>query len=678
MSLKNPSFPTVYDMLHGIRVSDPYRRLEDRTLPETKRWIEAQRERCEAYFSGCEAIDEFRSRVRDFLNVEVVDQPARVEGHYFYRRRSRDQEQACIYVRDTATGRERLLVDPSSQGRFTSVEIHRISDDASLLAFQLKHGGTDTTEIGIVDVVSARILPDRISSGYARGFAFASCNKGFYYCQEFPSKDEGFLVRFHSFGDSAVDRVVFGQAPSLGSRLVLTADTIHLGAMWIHQRGGETVGDFFVALRERDGEWLPIFVDKKLPHSPILHRGRIFVLSYEGAPNAKIIELTLNGHEMRTVVPEGETMPRQVAIVGGRFFASYLQNGCTSVQRWTLEGEDEGKIDIPPNGTIQMLPQQGSSEGSLFYTHESFSLPPSIYEFVTASGRSHIWRRREPSMEPNRYLTRACSFPGRDGTVIPVTLVARNRERQSGECSVIMTSYGGFGVPMTPQFSVLVAIMMDLGAVFVLPHIRGGGEFGKRWHDAGRARNRQTAIDDFIATAEWLCAQETTSPAKLAIFGGSNSGLLVGAAMTQRPDLFCAVLCIAPLLDMVRYECFDQAAKWKAEYGSVDDAEDFHALFAYSPYHNVRQNVNYPATLFVSGDSDDRCNPAHVRKMAARLQDGEVQTNPVIVDYSAERGHSPTLPSSVRLEALARRLAFLSRELGIEVPAEVHRETAGS
>ena len=221
---------------------------------------------------------------------------------------------------------------------------------------------------------------------------------------------------------------------------------------------------------------------------------------------------------------------------------------------------------------------------------------------------------------------------------------------------------------MTPQFSVLVAIMMELGADLAIPHIRGGGEGGQQWHDAGRARNRQFSFDDFIAAAEWLCRKGLTTPGQLGIFGGSNSGLLVAAAMTQRPDLFGAVVCIAPLLDMVRYEAFNHAVKWRREYGTVEDPDDFRALYAYSPYHRVAEHVNYPATLFVSGDKDDRCNPAHVRKMAARLQGRSEQTSPVIVDYSEERGHSPAMPMSVRIPALARRVAFLCRELHIPLP----------
>jgi len=231
-----------------------------------------------------------------------------------------------------------------------------------------------------------------------------------------------------------------------------------------------------------------------------------------------------------------------------------------------------------------------------------------------------------------------------------------------------MTSYGGFGIAVTPRFSVLVAIMIECGAIFALPRIRGGGELGMQWHDAARGRNRQKSFDDFLAAAEWLCSRGITSPSQLAIFGGSNSGLLVGAALTQRPDLFAVALCIAPLLDMVRYELFDRAVKWRREYGTVQDPEDFRALYAYSPYHRVQDDVDYPPIMFVSGDKDDRCNSLHVRKMAARLQDREAQSSAVIVDYSEERGHTPVLPLTTRVSALARRIAFLAKHLNVLLP----------
>jgi prolyl oligopeptidase len=242
---------------------------------------------------------------------------------------------------------------------------------------------------------------------------------------------------------------------------------------------------------------------------------------------------------------------------------------------------------------------------------------------------------------------------------------------------VIMTGYGGFGIAMTPQFSALALIMMEFGVMFVIPHIRGGGEFGVSWHEAGKAANRQVSFDDFLQAAVWLCENDLTSPDKLAIFGGSNSGLLVGAAMTQRPELFRAGLCIAPLLDMLRYEHLDPAMRWRAEYGTVVNENDFRHLYAYSPYHQVKADINYPAALFVCGGKDERCSPAHVRKMAARLVDRESQTNSILVDYSVERGHSPVLPLSVRVEALTRRIAFLCRELNLSFPGGDRNEAAG-
>jgi prolyl oligopeptidase len=674
MSLITRSFRPVEETLHGVLVRDPYRWLEDRALPETERWIEEQRTRCKAYFSSCNILKPLQSRIQDFLNVEVADQPAKVGGNYFYRRRGRDQEQACIYMKAADTGPERLLVDPSCQGPFTSVGIHRISDDASLLAYEIKHGGGDTKQIRIVDVGSGHILPDSVGRGYARGFTFAPRLDGFYYCQESSSGARNHLIQFHPFSGLTADRTVFDRPGDPGSRLVLIADSIHLGALWIHRYGPEQVCDFFVASRERDTDWRQIFVNKRLPHSPIIYSGRIFALSYESARNGQIVELTLDGKEIHTVVPEGETSPRQIVIAGGKFFIAYLERGRPRICIWTTEGEEAGEIGIPTDGTIQLLPQLVSTAESLFYTYESFVQPSRIYEHIVGTEEPLLFNQQVPARQRNNLVVSVRSFVGKDGTAIPITLVARNGIAQSGLQPVIMTSYGGFGVSMTPQFSVLVTIMIELGAIFALPHIRGGGEFGKPWHDAGRARSRQTSIDDFISAAEWLCGEGITTPSRLAIFGGSNSGLLVGAALTQRPCLFGAVLCIAPLLDMVRYECFDRAINWQSEYGTVGDAEDFQALHAYSPYHHVRNDVDYPATLFVCGDRDDRCNPAHVRKMAARLQERARQCNPILVDYSAERGHSPVLPLSVRVQALTRRLAFLSKELGIEVPLEAHDE----
>jgi prolyl oligopeptidase len=657
--------PTVEESIHGVVVRDPYRWLEDRNLPETEAWIREQEARCEAYFAECPGIGILQRRVREYLDVEVVDQPSRVADLYFYRRRSKGEEQSSIYVRDASTAEERLLIAPSGEGPFTSVGIHRISENGKLLAFEVRRGGEDRKEIHVLDAGNGWILPDHVALGYARGFAFTAEGDGYLYAQEVDNSSSEGTIRLHRFGERGEDEIVFRVPRSAGSRLVLTANALYLGAIWFRPQGAEMVADFSIALQNDPRNWTQIFAHMRLPYNPILCHDKILALVETESKSSKLIELSTGGEELRTLVPERHSPIRQFAITRNRIYISYLERGIPSIHACDFHGQQFGQVDLPANGSIQILPVRTQQGERFFYTFESFDTPPVIYEFDPRTNTSKLWHQRGPIRRNPRSQVREVSIASKDGAAIPLTLVTHTSNMNGRHTPVIMTSYGGFGVSTTPQFSVLVSIMMELGVIFALPHIRGGGEFGKAWHDAGRARNRQAAIGDFIAAAEWLHRQGVTTSSKLGIFGGSNSGLLVGAAMTQRPDLFGAVLCIAPLLDMVRYEHFDQAVKWRSEYGSIEDPEDFHALYSYSPYHRVEDDIDYPPAMFISGDKDDRCNPAHVRKMVARLQDRNAQLSPIIVDYCDQRGHSPALPLTVRIEALVRRIAFLCRELHI-------------
>jgi prolyl oligopeptidase len=676
MSVTASRFATVEEMIHGVPVRDPYRWLEDRNLTETEEWIQEQRRRYDAYFSESKRLPAIRERVREYLDIDVVDQTAKVGRWYFYRRCDRGQEQASIYVRDAFTGQERLLVDPSSLGSFAWAGVYRISNDGSLVAYELKQGGGDRKSIHILDVESGRLLPDRIETGYARGFSFTADDRGFYYCHDEREASEDHTIRLHRFEGIGEDQVCFRVDRTHGSRLLLIADHTHLGAIHSRQFDGEGVVDFWVAEQRAPEKWQCIFKNRELPYNPILRRGRIFALTYEQSSNWSLVELDFAGNEIGTVISEQAAIIRQLLVVGERVFVNCLNRMVPSIESWNLAGGKLGCIEVPLDGTIQLLPAQSENADSIFYTYESLAQPAAIFEYEICSEKTRLWHRRELPMSLPDCPSHEATYPARDGVVIPITIASHRHTDLDRQGPLIMTSYGGFGVPTTPQFSMLVAIMMELGCIFALPHIRGGGEFGKEWHDAARRRNRQTAFDDFTAAAEWLCSKQITTPEHFAIFGGSNSGLLVGAAITQRPDLFRAAMCIAPLLDMVRYELFDQATKWTGEYGTVDDPEDFAALHAYSPYHHIAEDIDYPSVLFVSGDKDDRCNPAHVRKMAARLQGRSVQRSAVIVDYSEERGHSPVLPLSVRIEVLARRIAFLCRELNMPAEFGERHETA--
>lgn len=669
MSLTAEIPESVIEWLHGVPVSDPYRWLENRQSDATHAWILEQHRLHDAYFACIPEFDTLREYVSAYLNVENLDQPMRTKSSLFYRRRKKDQEQPCIYVTDSSNGIERVLVDASMLGPFASVDIHHLSRDASLLAFGVREGGSDAKTIHIMDVATARTLPDSLPTSYPRGFGFSPDNLGFYYCHDMSLSSPEHQVCFHRIGEpSASDRVLFRIARNSRTRLRLLADDNYLGLLYTHEVHTKSVNNLYLAKIDSNPAWSQVFSGRPSTHRPFLHRGRLFAFTDDGTERGSVIELRLDGTYLRTIVPESDSAIQQMAFSWNSVYVGYLVDGVPAVHRWSIEGHHIGPVHVPANCTVALHSSQHSDSDSLFYTAESFTEPLGLYEYVPREGCSHqLSAKSDAGKTEIRCDIRKSSYPSSDGTKIPITVVRRNCTELVLPRPTIMTSYGGFGVTMTPKFSVLVAVLLDLGAVLALPGIRGGSEFGKQWHEAARGRNRQVSFDDFIAAAEWLCKQNITQPRQLAIFGGSNSGLLVGCALTQRPDLFRAVLCIAPLLDMVRYERFNRAAQWKAEYGTVEDPDDFAALHSYSPYHHVEEHTNYPATLFVCGDSDDRCNPAHVRKMAARLQQRSSQAANILVDYSSERGHSPVLPLSFRIEALARRLAFLCHELSIKI-----------
>ena len=658
----------VEEVMHNSVVRDPYRWLENRNLPATEEWIRIQQRRCEEYFASCSELSAIERRVRKYLDVEVIDQPACVQGRYFYRKREVGQEQGCIYMREISSANERMLVDPSHEGRFVSVGIHRISADGSLMAYEVKRGGEDRKGIRILDVDARATLPNRISRGYARGMAISQ--GGYFYCHETGQHLDAHTICYEPFGSVGQQAVVFRAPKTKGSRLTLTANARWLGALWLRPQGPELVSDFWIAeLQAGTPDWVQVFRDKRAPYGPILWHDRILVLAETERGSSQIIELSRSGEERGVFVPEKKVPIQQIAITQDHLFVSYMERGATAIDAWHSSGQRADSVDVPRDGTVRILPSPAQATDRFFHTFESFDIPPAIYEYRAPNKMPALWHQQGPTDRSRCVDVQETTIRSQDGTQIPLTLVSRKRdELLVGARPVIMTSYGGFGLATTAQFSVLATVLIELGAVFAVPHIRGGGEFGKAWHDAGRTRNRQASFDDFLAAAQWLSMQGLTTPRQLAIFGGSNSGLLVAVAMTQRPDLFRAVLSIAPLLDMVRYESFDQAVRWNYEYGTVDDRQDFRALYAYSPYHHVAEDVDYPASLFVTGDKDDRCNPAHVRKMVALVQSRPAQKHPVIVDYSDERGHSPVLPLSVRIPALVRRIAFLCRELEIAVP----------
>jgi len=399
----------------------------------------------------------------------------------------------------------------------------------------------------------------------------------------------------------------------------------------------------------------------------LLPDGQILAITDRGAANFKIVEVRpRRGEEPEfvEVVPEDDAVIQNWAVVDERIFVSYVRKLKTDVDIFDLAGQRLGQLPVDTSNTVRLI---GGIEctDELLFEQESFTQPAQMWRYCPTIGENSLWANRLVPFDSRDFGHTQVWFTAKDGVRIPMYLVARRDVLEDRCHPTIMTSYGGYGVSMTPQFSVFVAFAMERGCLFALPNIRGGSEFGTAWHEAARGRNRQVAFADFLSAAQWLMKTGRTEPRKLAMFGGSNSGLLVGAAMTQRPDLFRAVVCMVPMLDMLRYHLFDNAHVWKEEFGTADDAEDFAALLSYSPYHNVRGGTAYPATMIVSGDSDQNCNSLHARKMTARLQSCNISELPIFLDYSRHRGHSPVLPLSERVEALTDRMAFLCDQLNV-------------
>jgi prolyl oligopeptidase len=663
----------VTEIFHGVSVTDPYRWLEDQDSPRTRAWIEEQTRYARSYLDNIPRRERIRERIREFLAVETYDSLQIAGGRYFFRKRLPDQEQPCIYMREGADGEDHLLIDPAERGtgRFTAVKPLRVSPDGRLLLYEVKEGGERTGTFELLEIETRQRLPDFLPRGYLRGFAFAPDGKSSYYVHEAVDAKRPFYraAYQHVLGTpSTEDREIFYAGEDEKLRLALLSDKKRLG-FFVYPFLDKKLTDIY--LQPFDGSIPPQLIFSRIDYMLGLRlvNDKILAITDRNAPNRRIVEIRLreNGeHEWIDVVPENDTPIRNWLVVGDSLFVSYIKDMRHRVFIFDFSGKKTAEMPVRNDETLRIIGGSPNSDELLFET-ESFTEPISTFRYSAKSNERTLWAKRSMPLDSSDFSYSQIWFPSKDGTRVPMYLVGRRDVLKQSGNPTIMTSYGGYGVSMTPQFSIFVAFLMERGCLFALPSIRGGSEFGVEWHNAAKRRNRQTAYDDFLCAAEWLLTTGRTAPGKLGIFGGSNSGLLVGAALTQRPDLFGAVVCMVPMLDMLRYHLFDNAHVWKDEFGTVDDPEDFAALAKYSPYHSVREGVAYPATMIVSGDADRNCNPLHARKMTARLQAANISENPVFLDYSKFRGHSPVLPLGERIEALTDRMAFLCDQFQLPV-----------
>jgi prolyl oligopeptidase len=661
----------ITEAIHGVSVVDPYRWLEDGDSRDTREWIEQQSAFARGYLDGISGRNQIERRIREFLEIETCDSVLVAGGHYVFRKRLPREEQPCIYARKGPDGPDRLLINPADRGagKYIAVNPLAISPDGNILAYEVKEGGERTSSLEFVDLETGNRLPESLPRGYLRAFAFGPDSRSIYYSVEPVDRSESFahVVYQHELGhDLDKDQIIFNAGHANNLRIGLISGPTSL-FIFVQRILDPILLDCYLRTYTSNAPARHILQNIDYVFAPQFIGDRILALTNLDAPNLRVVELRLhpNGsHDLVELVPSRPALIQQWLGLREYMVVSYLEGTSFKVCVFDPFGKPLGEIPIPEDSTIRLLPCFGDADEFMF-TCESFFESQSIHRYSVTGGQQSTWSKPGISLDRSIYGQRQIWYCSKDGTRIPMFLVGRHDLLEAKHNPVILTSYGGFQTSMTPQLSVFVAFLMEKGCLFALPNIRGGGEFGAEWHVAAQRHNRQTAFDDFLSASQWLTDKGVAAPDKIAIFGGSNSGLLVGAAMTQAPSLFRAVVCIAPLLDMVRYHLFNGAAKWKEEFGTAESPDDFAALWRYSPYHRILDNVSYPAVMMISGDADQKCHPLHARKMIARLQAANTSAHPIILDYSKHRGHVPVLPLSIRVGALTDRMAFLCDQLGL-------------
>ena len=669
----------VTEILHGVEITDPYRWLEDQDSPRTRKWIEEQAAYTRAYLNAIPGRDRIRDRMQELLAIEATADPWKIGTRYFFLKRLRDREQHSIVMKEGPLGDERVLIDPAlrATGPSTAVSIATISPDGRFLAYMVRQGGTDHAALEILDVEKNVVLPDRLPDGFCTGFVFAPGASGFYYSHREvhdarPNYKAVFWHRFGAARSEDEEMFVAEERPDvfLG---ILNSVEAKLLAYVIYSTGTHPRTSIYLHKMQFGETPTLLFGDIEGHLSPFFVHGQLFAYTDIAAPNSRIVRIDLTNPgpaHWRDVVPESPQRIQNFAVAGEQIFVVRTDRFSTRVERFDLNGDQKEDFLPSTRGTVDLLNPTYSGT-DLFYRYTSITEPSVVYRHDTQHGKedekTSTWDSADVPFDASRIAVEEVVYPSKDATLVPLLLAARKDLIHSGPLPTFLTGYGGFGSCVTPRFTAFATFLMEQGFLFAVPALRGGSELGEQWHTDGKRDKRQNSFDDFIAGAEWLLSKGRSARGRIAIGGGSNAGLLVGAALTQRPDLFRAGICLGPLLDMTRYHLFDLAAGWAEEYGSPDDEHDFHSLLAYSPYHRVSNGVQYPAVLLISGDADTRCNPMHARKMAARLQAATRSDRPILLDYKAAWGHTPVQPLSAKIEAVTDRLAFLCHELGIHV-----------
>ena len=662
--------------LHGVEVADPYRWLEDLDSPETAAWVKAQNAVTLPYLASLPGRDELKKELTGMWNYERFGLPHKEGGLYLYTRNDGLQDQSVLYVTEGLKGEPRLLLDPNtfSEDGTVSLAGAALSPDGQYLAYGISSGGSDWREWHVRRVDSAEDLEDKVEWVKFSSTSWTDDSKGFFYSRfDKPAGDileeTNYFqkIHYHRVGDpQSLDELVYERKDHAdwGLSGLVTDDSRYL---IIHvSQGTEEKNRVYYKDLQGSGRVVELLDDFDASYSFVGNQGSLFWFRTDlEAPRGRLIQIDTRkpGREQWVeLVPESGDTLRSVSALNRSFVLSYLRHAHSHVELRDLKGRKLRELELPGIGSASGFGGR-LEDKETFYNFSSYTEPGTIYRYDLETGENAVHWKPSMQLDSSAYQTRQVFYPSRDGTSIPMFITSRQGLELNGQNPTLLYGYGGFNIPVTPRFSVPSAAWIKNGGIYAVANLRGGGEYGEEWHQAGMKANKQNVFDDFISGAEWLIAEGYTSSRHLGIAGGSNGGLLVGACMNQRPDLFGATLPAVGVMDMLRFHKFTIGWAWVSDYGSPDDPEDFLAIHAYSPYHNLRDGVEYPPTLITTADHDDRVVPSHSFKFAARLQEAHRGSNPVLIRIATRAGHGSGKPVSMRIEEAADQLAFLNHHL---------------
>jgi prolyl oligopeptidase len=683
-----PSYPhtradTLVETQFGEAIADPYRWLENdvRTDADVRDWVTHENGATEAYLKNLPARDVFAARMKTLFNFERYGTPRKGGSQYFYTHNSGLQNQSLLFVRDGFDAPGRVLIDPNAWAKdgATALAEWMPSDDGKRLVYAVQDGGTDWRTLRVIDVASGTLLADEVKWVKFSGLAWTKDGSGFFYSrfaapkagQAFQSLNINQTIWFHRIGtDQSADAKIYATParPKLGHSAQVTDDGRYL--VITSAAGTDDRYELHVArLGEKTLKVRPLVAG--LDHNWELAGsvgGTFWFLTDNDAPRQRLVTLDADHPrtKLRQIVGERAETLVGASLVGDRMILAYLGDAKSEAQLFTLDGKLIQSIDLPDIGTAAGFGGKGG-DSETFYSFSSFAVPPTVYRFDTATGKTSIFARPQVAFKPEDYVTDQIFYASKDGTRVPMFIVRRKDSMGHGPVPTLLYGYGGFNVSVTPGFSAGRLAWIEQGGAFAVANLRGGGEYGKDWHDAGRLARKQNVFDDFIAAGEYLISSGVTSKGKLAIQGGSNGGLLVGAVVNQRPDLFAAALPAVGVMDMLRFNRFTAGRYWVDDYGDPAVEADFKVLRGYSPYHNIQGGKDYPAILVTTADTDDRVVPGHSFKYAAALQAAKIGDKPHLIRIETRAGHGSGKPTDKVIAETADEWAFIAQWTGLDV-----------